>query len=397
MSLSKYKKIENNRGFFIEDRDSKIFEREFYKSLYGEGENDVIKFTLYDVNENLLPQEGYGDVRYIHSSSFGDYFRKIKGTENQTNNQPFEYEINVDKLIQEAGYKVGIFNVEILLINDRVGSNHDGDRLWIHEISPSRTEIRVLPLQVQNENLQNRLDESYSALINNKIFLDDIREVLPTFIDSVDSSDIETIITQNHGESFLRELKTQFFPNGGFNLMVINILESFKKSLEYVVDHKNSTIGDTNFGKTLDSQSPVSLDIKSVIESKLRESIDHHLPRVSDRTDVNFEYNKSKFDIKTQNLLRKIKSRTDSDSVPTLQERSISIDDDTYRETERDRGDVEFTETKTTTVPDEIIPSTPTPPKNPVRDKLRRNRRNRTGNGIRDEGTVISNSDLKIR
>lgn len=315
MSLKKYKKIENNRGYFIDDRDSQIFEREFQKSLYGEGENDVISFTLYDVNENMLPQDNYGNTRFIHSSDFGDYFRKIKGTENQTNNQPYEYEVNVDKLIKEAGYNSGIFNVEILLINDRVGSNHDRDKLWIHEISPSRTEIRVLPLKVQNENLQERIDSRYSALINNEIFIDDITEVLDLFLDSINITNFEELIIERYGEKFLEQMGTQYFQNGGFNTTMIRIIEDFKNAVRHVVHNKHSDIGSSDFGKPLDSRPPVSLDIKGVVRNKLRESITYHIPLVSERDDVNLDYRRDTYELDQRNLEDNLEQRGSTTTV----------------------------------------------------------------------------------
>ena len=362
MSLRKYKKIEDNRGFFIDDRDSQIFETEFQKSLYGEGENDVISFTLYDVNENLLPQQGYGNTRYIHSSDFSEYFKKIKGTENQTNNQPFEYELNVDKLIKEGGYTTGIFNVEILLINNRVGSNHERDRVWIHEISPSRTEIRVLPLKVKNQKLQELINESYQSLIDNKTFLDDIREVLDLFIDSIHIENIEELLIKKYGGKFVRRMRTQFFKDGGFNLTMINIVEDFKNSVRYVVENKNSSIGDVNFGKPLEVRPPVSLDIKKKKKKKLRESISYHLPVVSEREDVNKEYRERQIDIETQNLIKRVEERSSVDVNPTIERTTIEQTDGRYvrRRTliDDDEQDVVIDIEE---VPEDIIPKTPAP------------------------------------
>ena len=360
MSLRKYKKIEDNRGFFIDDRDSQIFETEFQRSLYGEGENDVISFTLYDVNENLLPQEGYGETRYIHSSDFGEYFRKIKGTENQTNNQPFEYELNVDKLIREGGYRTGIFNVEILLINDRVGSHNERDRLWIHEISPSRTEIRVLPLKVKNEKLQRLINESYSALIKNEIFMDDVREVLDLFLDSIHIENIEESLIKKYGEKFVRQMKTQYFKDGGFNLTMIKIVEDFKSSVKYVVENRNATIGSSNFGKPLESDPPISLNIKSVVRQKLRESISHHLPVVSERETENKEYRERKFDVLSRNLIRRVKERRSRDTLPIIERTRILHKGRRYeRETVEPEG--EKREIEIIELPRELEPRHPAP------------------------------------
>lgn len=403
MSLQKYKKIEDNRGYFIEDRDSEIFERSFQQSLYGDGENDIIKFTLYDVNENLLPQNEYGHTRYIHSSDFSEYFKKVKGTENQINNQPFEYEINVDKLIEEAGYKNGIFNVEIVLVNDRVGSNHKSNRLWIHEISPSRTEIRVLPLKVNDTTSQDIVDRSYKAFIDNEMFMDDVREVLPLFLDSINITNFEELLLNAYGTKFIRQLKNQYFKDGGFNLTMLRIIEDFKAAVQFTVDNKNSIVGDINFGKSLDRKFPISLNLPNIVESKLRESIEYHLPIISDREVVNQEYRRSKFDIVDQNLIRRLEYRDQGTTQPVIERKQISFADDIYRrktETvrilEREDDDVEIIE-----VPEQLLPRTPAPPptlppiKPPTRggngDDLTRDEREDTG--ITD-GDII-NPDIR--
>lgn len=327
MSLQKYKKIEDNRGFFIEDRDSSIFETTNSRSLYGSGENDVIKFALYDANENILPQEGYGNERFIHSKDFQKYFRI---TNNEGSNQPEQYEIDVDTLIEEAGYNTGIFNVEILLVNDRVGSNYETDRLWIHEISPSRTEIRVVPLQNRNEDLQSRLEERYQAFIENEIFLDDVREVLDELIGLIDVTNIEEKLLQLFGTKFVRQLKLQFFPEGGFNITMIRIAEDFKDAVRYVVENKNSSIGDPQFGTDLQTDPPVSIDINRVVSLKLRESISFHLPMLADRTQRNSVYNRRERDEETQVLIDKVISDSSNEGSSIKVPTEVSFVNDTY-------------------------------------------------------------------
>lgn len=306
MSLDRYKKIENKRGYFIDDVDSEIFERGLRNSLYGSGENDVIRFTLYDVNENLLSQHGYGNIRYITSKDFEKYFRKIKDTD-RGSNEPFKYELNVDKLIKEAGYNTGIFKVEVLLVNDRVGTNNKPVRLWIHEISPSRTEIRVLPLKVKNSNLQNRLDERYEAFLQNKMFLDDIIEILPTYLDSIGADAIEQILLTDYSNEFLKQLKEQYFKNTSIDTMYKNILEDYSKVMNNVVKNKNSNLGTSSFGTPLNIKLPITLNIKQIAIQKLKDVINHHLPNMPTRTSDEIKYKKSVFPVETQNLINKIK------------------------------------------------------------------------------------------
>ena len=75
-----------------------------------------------------------------------------------------EYFIDTEKLIKEFGYSNGVFKTQITLLNRRLGSEPRlFDKVWIHEISPSRTEVRVLPVvedgtSTPNSDLQTRYD-----------------------------------------------------------------------------------------------------------------------------------------------------------------------------------------------------------------------------------------------
>ena len=76
-----------------------------------------------------------------------DYFLIADGTKLQAFQFPNEYFIDAERLIREAGYNNGIFKTEITLLNKRVGYDNPNEKLWIQEISPSRTEVRLLPIK----------------------------------------------------------------------------------------------------------------------------------------------------------------------------------------------------------------------------------------------------------
>ena len=114
------------------------------------GKNDAIEFIIYDANDNQLPQRRYGQARYIPltAENIGDYFMIAEGTIFQKYKFPSEYFIDVEKLLKEAGYENGTFKTQVTLINKRIGSPSNLDKLWISEISPSRTEIRLYPNEI---------------------------------------------------------------------------------------------------------------------------------------------------------------------------------------------------------------------------------------------------------
>jgi hypothetical protein len=303
MSLKKYKKIENKRGFFIDDVDSEVFEIDLKTSLYGNGLNDVIQFTLYDVNENLLPQQGFGNTRYIKSSEFEKYFKKEK-SETGLDNQPRNYELFVDKIIEDAGYNNGLFKIEVLLVNDRVGGDGKPNRVWIHEISPSRTEIRVLPINIKNKPEQQiELNKRYNAFMKNELFLDDVREVLPLFLESIGINDIETLLIEDYGVSFTGEMASQYFSNTPKTVLFENILNDFRHSLTYLVNNRNFDVESDNFGNPLASPPPITLNIKPIALQILRNCIEKYIPSITKRKDIEKTYKTTQFEINKMNLV----------------------------------------------------------------------------------------------
>ncbi|MEY3811539.1 MAG: hypothetical protein RIT11_621, partial [Pseudomonadota bacterium] len=149
MAVKKFKDIIDNKGYRINSKDRKIFEEGNLQSFFGFGDKDAIEFIVYDINDNQLPQKDDKLIRYITLSteSIRDYFLVAEGTLFEKNQFPSEYFIDVERLLSEAGYDNGIFKTQLTLLNKRVGSEKEYDRLWIQEISPSRTEIRLFPLE----------------------------------------------------------------------------------------------------------------------------------------------------------------------------------------------------------------------------------------------------------
>ena len=80
MSIKKYTNIESinsnttNEGKFIEDKDLFIVSKnEIDKTDFGVGKYDVMEVSVYDVNNNLLPQKSGNNVAYIKSSDIKNY------------------------------------------------------------------------------------------------------------------------------------------------------------------------------------------------------------------------------------------------------------------------------------------------------------------------------------
>ena len=156
MAIKSFKEILDNKGYRISSKDRQIFEEGTLQSFFGFSDSDMIEFIIYDANDNQLPQGEFGElVKYIpfNSQNIRDYILIPEGTYFQAFQFPKEYFIDVERLIREAGYNNGIFKTQITLLNKRVGFESPNEKLWIKEISPSRTEVKLLPLKNEVSNV----------------------------------------------------------------------------------------------------------------------------------------------------------------------------------------------------------------------------------------------------
>ena len=110
----------------------------------------------------------------------------------------------------KASYKNGLFRTQITLLNKRIGSEHKGNKLWIHEISPSRTEIRVLPIKAEDRRIRRDLRDRYKIFLQNGEFKDDVLNRLDGFIDSIDADKVLKKILALYGQDFINQVKREF-------------------------------------------------------------------------------------------------------------------------------------------------------------------------------------------
>ena len=154
MPLDNFKTIVKDNGYYVNQKDRNIFEKGFERSFFGLGYSDIIEFILYDLSDNQLPQASVNGetVRYIELYKDGvfnanEYFKQQDPVADYGDDYA-KYIIDLEKLIKEAGYTNGVFKTQVTLLNRRVGIEATtNNKLWIEEISPSRTEIRVLPVR----------------------------------------------------------------------------------------------------------------------------------------------------------------------------------------------------------------------------------------------------------
>jgi len=253
MSITKYTNIEDinnkssNEGKFIQADDLFIVSKnEIEKTDFGIGKYDVMEVSVYDINNNLLPQKSGNKVAYIKKGDIQNYLYNITNKTGQK-----ELAINVEKLLNELGFTNGILKVNINFVRNRVGSENELTRVWIQEVSPSREEIRIIPLKTKDTNINSINNNQFKNLKSlNKEFLyykDSILNSILSF-DNTFLTKIDSYLETKYGKDFFNTLKIDFGLTNFANFRT-KIFEDFKTAVIYYLNNKNYNINESNFGK----------------------------------------------------------------------------------------------------------------------------------------------------
>ena len=329
MSIKKYTNIEGinnkteNEGQFLQTDDLFIVSKtEIDTTDFGDCKYDVMEVSLYDINNNILPQTSGNNVAYIKMGDIKNYMQQI------TNKQGLkELVIDAEKLINDLGYTNGIIKVNINFVRYKVGSEDVLESVWIEEISPSREEIRIIPLKTKFPNINDKTKKQFKNLENlNKDFkyyknalLNSLNSFDNTFLDKI-NSELET----KYGKDFFNILKKDFGLSN-FNIIRDKISNDFKQSVEYYLNNKYYKISESTFGKPSeirfeDCEVYEFNDMVSTIQNILTECIGFNLKSLK-RRELNLKTLPKEFAI--TELQKQIQNNLDSFNTFTQTKRNV--------------------------------------------------------------------------
>jgi hypothetical protein len=252
MSIRKYTNFDSinsnstNEGQFLQADDLFIVtKKETEEAEFGECKYDVMEVSVYDINNILLPQKSGKNVAYIKKNSIGSYMYSLTNTLGKK-----ELAINIEKLLNDLGFTNGILKVNINFVRSRVGSENELERVWIHEISPSREELRIIPLKTNNPQLNVTNTKQFLNLNNlnrdfkyyKKNILDGLDSFEKTSLQSID----DTLVAK-FGNDFQSVLKKDFGLSN-FNVFKSKIFTDFRDSVNHWLNNKNYDIAQSTFG-----------------------------------------------------------------------------------------------------------------------------------------------------
>ena len=252
MSIRKYTNFDSinsnstNEGQFLLAEDLFIVTKnEKQETEFGECKYDVMEVSVYDINNILLPQKSGKNVAYIKKNSIGSYMYSLTNTLGKK-----ELAINIEKLLNDLGFTNGILKVNINFVRSRVGSENELERVWIHEISPSREEVRIIPLKTNSSEINATNTKQFLNLNNlnrdfkyyKKNILDGLDAFERTSLQSIDDA-----LVAKFGNDFQSVLKKDFGLSN-FNVFKTKIFTDFRDSVVYWLNNKNYDIAQSTFG-----------------------------------------------------------------------------------------------------------------------------------------------------
>jgi len=329
MAIKKYTNFDGinsnseNEGQFLQTDDLFIVSKnEIEQADFGECRYDVMEVSVYDINNNLLPHKTGNNVAYIKTGDIKNYMYNVTNAGGQK-----ELAIDAEKLLNDLGFTNGILKINMNFVRYRVGSENTLERVWIHEISPSREEIRILPLKTKDTNINDKTNKEFDNLGNlrrdfkyfKKSILDSLNSFENTFLDSID-----TALTSKFGKDFFSVLKKDFGLSR-FDNFRKKIYEDFKTSVTYYLNNKNYNIKESNFGQKSNVRFEACeqydfVELTTEIQKILFECIDANSSFLK-RRNITLKSLPKEFAI--TEIRKEIKNNLDSFGTPTTIKRNV--------------------------------------------------------------------------
>ncbi len=253
MSIRKYTNIEaintnsENEGKFLQADDLFIVnQNQIDDTDFGDCKYDVMEVSVYDVNNNLLPQKSGNKVAYIKTNDIKNYMYQISNRSGKK-----ELAIDIEKLLKTIGFSNGIFKVNINFVRNSVGTENELTKVWIHEISPSREEIRILPLKVTDKSISDKTKQQFNSLNS---LNPDFKYYKKNILDSLNDFEfksltkIDDIMVNKFGNDFISILRKDFGIRN-FAEFRTRIFENFRDSVKNWINNKYYDISQSTFGK----------------------------------------------------------------------------------------------------------------------------------------------------
>ncbi len=126
-----------NRPLRVSQNDERLLNIGTMTVLFGTTDNDVVEVYLYDSNNSISSHLNF----YANDSSL------TLESQINSNNIVQLLDLNLPVMASAMNVQPGRYDIVLNFFRNEVGSE-EGDQLYISEISPSRTELRLKPVDI---------------------------------------------------------------------------------------------------------------------------------------------------------------------------------------------------------------------------------------------------------
>jgi len=330
MAINKYTNIEkinnrtDNEGEFLKPEDLFIVTKEELEiSEFGDSPYDVMEISIYDINNNLIPQKSGNNVAYVKSGDIKNYIYNLYNSGGQK-----ELAIDAEKLLKDLGFSNGILKVNINFVRNQVGNENAYNKIWIQEISPSREEIRILPLKTKNEIINSFTKNQFESLIRGDREFSYYRNWLLSHLEKFENeflTKINDLIVSKFGNEFFLLFKKDFGVSS-FDAFKSRIFDNYRNSVSHYVNNRYYDIEQSNFGRPLEVKNFIDYEkynyetINAELEKILYKCIKIEIKTLKRR---NIEYESVPTEFSVVELQKSVEDNLKSFEIPTVNRKEI--------------------------------------------------------------------------
>ena len=212
------------------------------------------------------------------------------------------------------------------------------DRLWIHEISPSRTELRLMPYNNFNRDIpyeadiERDLNQAYESFVIGRFSGDEVYAEINEIINRLNVQALQDTFAKIKSKDYIDRIQYEFGITN-YDQFFNKVLESMKESVRHQLLHKNSVIGSADFGKPLGDEVDFTYynknDIVNLLNKKFRDACDFHLPKRTLANEVLIDSQTQESLDKLTTLIQTLESEKVTENVSTER---VSVPIPTYGE-----------------------------------------------------------------
>lgn len=277
---------------FLNEDDQKFLETGSYSFTFGKFENDVIEYTIYDFQDNIIkwnvdyPKSNFSEINTIYKDylgkTYGLNYKLYKGYYQTPRN---EILVNPIYFLKSNGISEGSYKIKFHPIRDFLGSFVSKQKLKVISISENGKQLSCIPNTKYNSEDVNEINfnKKYNDFIQNKVY---IKYISNDILKSIINPPLVEKYTKNKTENV--EIHNEI----SFNYALVNDTAFYE--FLYNTFNKISSYYQYYIFNNYDNVISFS-DIKTEFQTKILEITNYELKRIRNKLTSDFESKYSQY------------------------------------------------------------------------------------------------------